>query len=107
MRGHLDGMLLAVLEPGPRHGYAIIAAIRERSDGSLDLATGTIYPSLRRLEREGLIDGSWHADGARRRRTYGLTDAGRRRLGEERSAWRAFTSTIGAVLDPAPGPSPA
>ncbi|GAA4656696.1 helix-turn-helix transcriptional regulator [Streptomyces chumphonensis] len=101
MRGHLDGILLAVLEPGPLHGYAIITAVQRRSGGVLELRTGTIYPALQRLERLGLLRSHWDAVGERRRRCYALTDAGRAALTEERSAWREFTAAIGAVLDPA------
>jgi hypothetical protein len=39
-----DLMLMGVLRHGPARGYAIIAALRERSDGQFDLAEGTIYP---------------------------------------------------------------
>jgi DNA-binding PadR family transcriptional regulator len=53
LRGHMDALLLSVLEREPLHGYAIIEALRARSDGHLDLPTGTIYPALRRLERAG------------------------------------------------------
>ncbi|WP_410537722.1 PadR family transcriptional regulator [Streptomyces sp. KL2] len=104
VRGHLDGLLLAVLEPGPLHGYAIITAVQRRSAGALELRTGTVYPALNRLERTGLLRSSWDSTGERRRRRYELTDAGRRALAEERTAWQAFTAAIGSVLDPAPHP---
>lgn len=107
VRGHLDGLLLAVLEPGPLHGYAIIAAVQHRSGGALELRTGTIYPALNRLERLGLLRSNWASVGERRRRSYQLTDAGRRSLATERSAWREFTSVIGSVLDPTPSAGPA
>jgi PadR family transcriptional regulator PadR len=107
VRGHLDGLLLAVLEPGPLHGYAIIAAVQQRSGGALDLRTGTLYPALNRLERTGLLTSSWDAVGERRRRHYALTGAGRAALAGERTAWREFTAAIGAVLDPAAPPHPA
>ena len=55
LKGHLDALLLAVLEPGPQHGYAVIESLRSGSDGALDLPTGTVYPALHRLERAGLI----------------------------------------------------
>src|SRR5262249_56385785 len=55
LKGHLDGLLLASLEAGPRHGYAIMEALRAGSDGRVDLPTGTIYPALHRLERPGLV----------------------------------------------------
>ncbi|WP_067451021.1 PadR family transcriptional regulator [Actinomadura macra] len=105
VRGHLDGLLLAVLETGPLHGYAIIAAVQDRSDGVLELRTGTMYPALNRLERLGLLRSSWQSVGERRRRCYELTDAGRRSLADERAAWREFTTAIGSVLHPAPGPA--
>lgn len=59
LKGHLDALLLASLEAGPRHGYAVIEALRGNTGGHLDLPTGTIYPALRRLEQAGLIAGSW------------------------------------------------
>lgn len=48
LKGHLDGLLLACLEAGPRHGYAIMEALRSGSGGQFDLPTGTVYPALRR-----------------------------------------------------------
>ncbi|MGW4217188.1 PadR family transcriptional regulator [Streptomyces bacillaris] len=100
VRGHLDGLLLAVLEPAPLHGYAIITAVQQRSGGELELRTGTIYPALNRLERLGLLRSSWEAEGGRKRRCYALTDAGARFLAAERTAWQDFTAAIGAVLNP-------
>ncbi|ASU81956.1 PadR family transcriptional regulator [Nocardiopsis gilva YIM 90087] len=104
VRGHLDGLLLAALESGPLHGYAIITAVQERSGGALELRAGTIYPALKRLERLGFLHSSWESVGERRRRCYELTDAGRRGLDDERAAWRRFTAAIGSVLDPATRP---
>ena len=95
-------MLLGVLESGPLHGYAIIEAVTRRSGGTLDLPAGTIYPALHRLERSGMLRSSWTTVGGRRRRSYELTDSGRRRLQAERTEWRQFTVTIGAVLGEAP-----
>ncbi|MGP4015813.1 PadR family transcriptional regulator [Saccharopolyspora sp. 5N708] len=104
VRGHLDGLLLAVLEPGPLHGYAIITAVQQRSSGALELRTGTIYPALNRLERLGLLRSSWQSMGERRRRCYQLTETGRRGLAVERTQWQEFTTAIGAVLNPDPSP---
>lgn len=105
VRGHLDGLLLAVLEQGPLHGYAIIAAVQQRSGGTLELRTGTIYPALQRLERLGLLSSTWDSVGERRRRCYELTDAGRHSLAQERSAWQEFTLAIGSVLNPGTAPT--
>lgn len=101
VRGHLDGLILAVLEDGPRHGYAIIEALQARSAGRLDLPTGTIYPALRRLERAALLSGTWSTVGGRERRTYTLTRAGRHALTTQRSEWSEFSAVVDAVLRPA------
>ena len=103
LKGHLDTLLLASLEQGPRHGYAVREALRERGGTRFDLPTGTIYPALRRLEAAGLVTGTWaEADGQRRRRVYQLTPAGRRRLASDRASWRDFASAVTALLEPAP-----
>jgi DNA-binding PadR family transcriptional regulator len=111
LKGHLDALLLAALEAGPAHGYAIIHALRESSGGRIDLPTGTVYPVLHRLERAGLISGSWSTAEGRPRRVYKLTAAGRRALDSERSAWREFADTLSALLEgkgrPWPTPAPA
>jgi PadR family transcriptional regulator, regulatory protein PadR len=108
LKGHLDALLLATLEAGPRHGYAIIDAVRVASAGRIDLPTGTIYPALHRLERAGLVTSSWSTGQTRPRRTYKLTAAGRRALGTERSAWQEFATAVTAVLQPSqPTPHPA
>ena len=101
VRGHLDGLILAVLEDGPRHGYAIIEALQVRSGGALDLPTGTVYPALRRLERAGLLSGAWSTVGGRDRRTYTLTRAGRHALERQRTEWSEFSAVMEAVLRPA------
>jgi len=104
LKGHLDGLLLASLEAGPRHGYAIMEALRAGSAGQFDLPTGTIYPALRRLERAGLIEGTWSQEGGRQRRVYELTPAGQRTLTAERGTWREFSAAVTALLEPAPRP---
>ena len=104
LKGHLDGMLLASLEAGPRHGYAIMEALRDGSGGQFDLPTGTIYPALRRLERACLVQGTWSVASGRQRRVYELTAAGRRVLDAERGTWREFSAAVTALLEPAPRP---
>jgi PadR family transcriptional regulator PadR len=102
LKGHLDGMLLAALEDGSRHGYAVMEALRAGSGGRLDLPTGTIYPALRRLERAGLVQTNWTEHGGRRRRLYELTPAGRRTLDAERDSWAEFSATVTALIGPQP-----
>ena len=100
LKGHLDVLLLAALEGGPRHGYAVKEALREGSGGRFDLPTGTVYPALHRLEGAGLIAGTWSEADGRRRRTYRLTATGRRRLLTERASWHEFATAVTALLEP-------
>ncbi|RZQ62687.1 PadR family transcriptional regulator [Amycolatopsis suaedae] len=98
LRGHLDALLLAVLDGRTLHGYAIIEALQSRSGGALDLPTGTVYPALRRLERAGMLASEWDVVSGRKRRSYQLTAAGREELAAERKRWQEFTTVIGGVL---------
>ncbi|WP_109507693.1 PadR family transcriptional regulator [Nocardioides speluncae] len=100
LRGHLDSLILAVVEKEPLHGYAIIEALQIRSGGELDLPTGTIYPALRRLESAGYLDSAWSETSGRKRRTYTLSSAGRRHLNGKRKEWVAFSGVIEGVLKP-------
>jgi len=102
LRGHLDALILAVLELEPQHGYAVMEALQERSGGALDLPTGTLYPALRRLERAGYLASEWSTVSGRKRRTYRLTASGRRALAAERTQWRDFAAVIEGVLGPRP-----
>jgi PadR family transcriptional regulator PadR len=108
LKGNLDLLLLSVLARGPAHGYAVIAALRQTSDGAFNLPEGTVYPALHRLERSGLLSADWHrattpsgSDPAsgRRRKVYALTADGEAALAAERARWRRFRTGMGAVLD--------
>jgi PadR family transcriptional regulator, regulatory protein PadR len=105
LKGHLDALLLSTLTSGPRHGYAVIEALRAGSSGVFDLPTGTVYPALRRLERAGLVTSDWSTVSGRARRTYALTAAGHRSLREERSRWQEFATAVSALLGGSPGRS--
>ena len=98
LKGNLDLLLLSVLSAGPAHGYAIISALRDRSDGTFDLPEGTIYPALHKLEREGLLASDWSDTEGRRRRVYALTDPGVAALAAERTEWRRFVGGVQGVL---------
>jgi PadR family transcriptional regulator PadR len=91
-------MRAEALQAGPAHGYAIAHALRTRSDGAVELAEGTLYPALHRLERAGLLSSEWSTEAGRRRRTYRLTRSGEKGLEERRHEWRLFANAIEAVF---------
>ena len=99
LKGHVDLLLLAALESGPAHGYAVVDDVRLRSGGAFDLAEGTVYPALYRLERRGLLESGWSdGDGARRRRVYCLTRRGRTELARQRVAWGSYVTAMQTAL---------
>ena len=98
LKGHLDLLLLSVLAAGPAHGYAIITALRARSEGRFDLPEGTVYPALHRLEDAGLLASSWADADGRQRRVYTLTSNGATALAAEQAEWKRFASGVHAVL---------
>jgi len=104
LKGHLDLLILAVLAEAPGHGYSVIEELRARSGDVLDLAEGTVYPVLHRLEHAALLESTWTEVNGRRRRTYQLTTTGRAKLIHERSTWEQFATAVGSVLGRKPWP---
>lgn len=98
LKGHLDLLILAAVRAEPRHGYAVIEALRLRSSGVFDLAEGTIYPALHRLERGGLLASQWSEHEGRRRRVYRLTRTGRAALARQTVEWSMFSRAVAAVV---------
>jgi DNA-binding PadR family transcriptional regulator len=77
-------LVLAALGPGPMHGYGIIKAVEEMSEGRVRLRAGTLYGALERLESQGFVafDGEG-AGGGPARRYYRLTRSGSELLARE------------------------
>lgn len=98
LKGNLDLLLLTVLREGPMHGYAIIEALRRRSEGAFQLPEGTIYPALHRLEEAGFLASRWSEVSGRRRREYELSGAGREAMKARQQEWQAFTGAVNLVL---------
>lgn len=99
LRGHLEGLLLAVLTDEPGHGYALSQRLAARSGGELTVPEGSLYPALQRLERRGLVTSSWVISEGRRRRIYQLGALGRRQAAAAARDWRLFSAAVDRVLD--------
>jgi DNA-binding PadR family transcriptional regulator len=105
LKGHLDLLLLSIVEDGPQHGYSVIEELRRRTDGAIDLPEGTVYPALHRLERAGLLQSEWSQVSGRRRRTYSITTGGAEAAQEKRREWTAFASMVQRVVGAPPWPT--
>jgi PadR family transcriptional regulator, regulatory protein PadR len=98
LKGHLDMLVLSVLDGGEAHGYRVIEHLRAASGGVFDLPEGTVYPVLHRLERAGYLRSRWAKGAGPKRRVYTLTSRGRRALDGQKESWQAFTRAVSAVI---------
>ena len=94
-RGILVLATLSQLEEA-KYGYALINSLAERG---LDIEQGTLYPLLRRLEVQGLLQSEWNVEGSRPRRYYAISPDGSRLLELLKVEWRDLTTVIDVLLD--------
>ena len=86
-----EALILASLSAGPRHGYQLALDIEKRGGGLFKFNHGTLYPILHRLEKDGFIRGAWSDEGpGRKRKSYALTDKGRKFAREQLASWNDF-----------------
>ena len=102
LRGHLETLVLSVLERGEAHGLEILRRLDEAGCGLLWLKEGSLYPALYRLEGAGKIQAVWeeapHGRRGARRRIYRLTGKGKRELSKGRQQWADFVRIIGGIV---------
>jgi transcriptional regulator len=108
LQGTLDLLILRVLALGAHHGHGIAMAIHARSEQTLLVEHGSLYPALQRLEGRGLIKGAWGiSDNGRRARFYSLTAVGQKEYVAETGRWKRLVESIARVLEPGPTPEKA
>jgi transcriptional regulator len=101
LQGTLDLLILRILARGQEHGQGIARAIQARTDGTLLVDHGSLYPALQRLERRGWIQAEWGtSDNNRKARFYRLTKAGRRQLTAGTKQWQRLSGAIARILGP-------
>ncbi|MGH9719863.1 MAG: PadR family transcriptional regulator [Bryobacteraceae bacterium] len=101
LQGTLDMLILRTLQWGPQHGHGIAQVIRASSGELLQIETGSLYPALHRLERQGWLASEWKlSDKNQRAKFYRLTPAGKRQLLSEQSKWDLMVRAIAGVMKP-------
>lgn len=90
----LDGCVLSVLERGDAYGYSLTQQMKQ----VMDISESTLYPVLRRLQRDGCLSVYDQAYQGRNRRYYAITDQGRLSLDAYRSEWTAYRSRVERLL---------
>ena len=99
LKGLAELGLLSLLAERACYGLEILD--RLRAEAGLEVAEGTIYPLLHRLERAGLAAAEWklETEGARPRKYYALTEAGRAELVAQSTEWKRLSQGLSAFLD--------
>ena len=101
LQGTLDMLILKTLQWGSQHGYGIIQAIRISSNEVLQVETGSLYPALHRLERQGWLSSEWkQTESNQRAKYYRLTAAGKKQLAVEHERWTQLSSAIAGIMNP-------
>jgi PadR family transcriptional regulator PadR len=93
-RGTLVLTVLSQLED-EQYGYSLAQRL---SDQGLQIDQGTLYPLLRRLEEQGLLDSEWSVEGSRPRRYYRLNDTGRQTLRTLKGEWHDLVAVLDRLL---------
>ncbi|MBI2831354.1 MAG: helix-turn-helix transcriptional regulator [Chloroflexi bacterium] len=103
LRGNTENLLLHLIdEQGYAYGYQLIREIEKRSGGFFRFKEGTVYPALRKLEHEGLLQGEWQEPpNGLRRRYYRITPEGKEVLSKRIATWQGFTMAVNLVFKPA------
>jgi PadR family transcriptional regulator, regulatory protein PadR len=101
LQGTLDMLILQTLQWGPRHGYGISQAIRIQSGEVLQVETGSLYPALHRLERQGWVRSEWKQTGSKQRaKYYRITASGKKQLLSDHSRWQQMVEAIANIMQP-------
>jgi len=104
LQGTLDMLILKTLQWGPQHGYGIVQALRANSGEMLQVETGSLYPALHRLERQGWVRSEWkQTESKQRARYYRITAAGKKQLAYDLNRWEQLVATIGSIIRSRPG----
>ena len=99
LRGYTDTIIMRQLAETDGYGYGISRMVAEKSNGMVRLKEATLYTAFRRMEESGLIRSYWgdEATGARRR-YYSLTDPGREKLEDEKTAWEETKQVMDRLI---------
>ncbi len=92
-------LVMSFLRDGPKHGYQLALHSEGAVEGYFRFNYGTLYPILHKLEKQGLIRGSWSEEGPRgKRKNYSLTRKGIALLEKKKREWREFMKRYTEVI---------
>jgi len=104
LQGTLDMLILKTLQWGEQHGYGVSQAIRAGSGEVLQVETGSLYPALHRLERQGWVSAEWKkSDSNQRAKFYKITTLGKEQLARDYERWGRMVASIEGIMTAARG----
>lgn len=98
MKGSTVILILSLLDRKDMYGYEMTKEIELKSNGVFALKEGTLYPILHTLEADRMVEAYWSEEGARKRKYYRITDAGRKGLKEKQAEWSLFSGAVNRVI---------
>lgn len=103
LQASLDMLILQALQWGPQHGYGIVQALRIHSGDALQVETGSLYPALHRLERQGWVRSEWkQTESNQRAKYYRVTADGKKQLAPDLSRWEQMVEAIKSIMQREP-----
>ncbi len=80
----------------PQYGYSLVVSLEEKG---FPIDSGTLYPLLRRLEKQGLLESSWDVESTKPRKYYGLNDYGKTIYEKLCSQWFSMVNSIDNLIN--------
>jgi transcriptional regulator len=100
IKGTLSLLILSLLERRAMYGYELAATVKEETQGAFEWKAGSLYPSLHKLEEDGLVRAEWQGKPeGRQRKYYHLTESGKAALAQKIAAWSSISQAVNRVLE--------
>lgn len=94
MKGSIDLLLLSLIAQRDLYGYEMTGILKKLSEGTYEMSEGTLYSSLKRLERKQFVTSYWHETEGGRRKYYHMTEEGSKELEKKRENWQWMDTLI-------------
>jgi PadR family transcriptional regulator PadR len=101
LKGHIDTIILSLLNKQDMYGYDIANTVRKRTHGQFEIKEGTMYLSLKRLEKNKFIESYWGGTegGGARRKYYRILNSGRSLYRYKKREWLYLKSVLDTFLE--------
>ncbi|PWA12056.1 PadR family transcriptional regulator [Pueribacillus theae] len=99
LKGSTSLLLLQLLNERAMYGYELVKEMEKRSQNTLQVKEGTLYPALHKLEQQGYVEAYWEKkEKGPARKYYKLTSAGKKLLQEKTKEWMSFSNMMNQML---------